>query len=77
MNKSIISTIFLGVLSVCAHAGETDTLRAHHLRPLEVMGIKQTPDGGSAVEAVTRIDRAQINILRIESPKDVALIAPN
>lgn len=77
MNKSIISTILLGVLSVCAHAGETDTLRAHHLRPLEVMGIKQTPDGGTAVEAVTRIDRAQINILRIESPKDVALIAPN
>lgn len=80
MNKSIIisiSALFLGVPSVCAHTEETDTLRAHHLRPLEVMGIKQTPDGSTAVEAVTKISRAQINILRIESPKDVALIAPN
>jgi len=74
------STIALFLCIACVlttFAENTDTLRAHHLRPLEVLGIKQMPDGGTSVEAVTNINRAQISRLSIESPKDIALIAPN
>ncbi|MDE5629184.1 MAG: TonB-dependent receptor [Muribaculaceae bacterium] len=60
-----------------AETAATDTLGGHKLRPLEVMGIKQVPDGGVAVEAVTRISGAETRRLGIESAKGVSIITPN
>lgn len=53
------------------------TSRAHNLRPLEVLGVKQMPDGGTAVEAVTRISGAEARRLSIDAPKGVSMVAPN
>ncbi len=75
-----------GLLLLCAAAAfegsavnmEPDTAaRAHKLRPLEVLGVKQTPGGGIATEAVTRISGAQARALGLEAVKGISLIAPN
>lgn len=66
--------------SLAAYAGEAapvDTARAHKLRPLEVLGVKQTPTGGSPSEAVTTISGAQSRRLGINAMKGVSLVAPN
>ena len=62
-------------LGVASWAG--DSLRAHQLRPLEVMGVKQMPDGGTAVEAVTTVSGAEARRLGIEAPKGLGVVAPN
>ena len=46
-------------------------------KPLEVMGVKQMPDGGTTVEAVTSISGAEARRLGIEAPKGISLVAPN
>lgn len=53
------------------------TLRAHRLAPLEILGVKQTPDGVSAAEAVTKISGAEARRLGIEAAKGVSVVAPN
>ncbi|MDE6120561.1 MAG: TonB-dependent receptor plug domain-containing protein, partial [Muribaculaceae bacterium] len=52
-------------------------LRAHRLAPLEVLGVKQTPDGVSSAEAVTRISGAEARRLGIDAVKGVSNVAPN
>lgn len=75
MIKTLLPLSLLGLCTFTALAD--DTIRAHHLRELEVMGIKQMPDGGLAREAITEIGAAQIRRLDIVSPKDISAIAPN
>lgn len=70
-----ILTLLLLTLSLTAYAD--DSIRAHHLRPLEVLGVKQVPDGGSTVEAVTSISGPEARRLGIEAPKGVSIVAPN
>lgn len=53
------------------------TLRQHRLAPLEVLGVKQTPDGVSTAQAVTRVSGAEARRLGIEAVKDVSAVAPN
>ncbi|MDE6206621.1 MAG: TonB-dependent receptor [Muribaculaceae bacterium] len=47
------------------------------LRPLEVLGVKQMPDGGTTIGALTELRSAQINRLSIEAAKDISIVAPN
>lgn len=75
------------LLSVCAltvaiglYASEAvpDTAApSHRLKPLEVLGIKQTPGGGIASEAVTRISGAEARRLGITAAKGISLVTPN
>ena len=71
----LLSALLLPFAASASEDGDT-TARAHHLRPLEVLGVKQDPAGAS-VEAVTRISGAEARILGIDAPKNVSLIAPN
>ncbi|MCM1067277.1 MAG: TonB-dependent receptor [Muribaculaceae bacterium] len=79
MRQSIALLALLASLGSTLAATEApDTAaRAHRLRPLEVMGVKQTPSGGIATEAVTRISGSDARRLGIEAPKGVSLVAPN
>ena len=73
-----ITLLFILALSVCASASQTaDTLRNHRLRPLEVLGIKQTPGGGIIAEAVTEISGSEARRLGIEATKGISTVAPN
>ena len=74
MIKTIIA-VLLSAGSLTVYAG--DSIRAHILKPLEVMGVKQMPDGGTAVEAVTDIGGAEARRLGIEAPKGISTVAPN
>ena len=70
--------LFVGLLlPLSLSAIADDSIRAHHLKPLEVMGVKQMPDGGTTVEAVTSISGAEARRLGIEAPKGISLVAPN
>lgn len=62
--------------SLATEAPDT-TARQHRLRPLEVLGVKQIPDGGTTVEAVTRISGAEARRSGIDATKGVSLVAPN
>ena len=55
--------------SVVAH-------RAHVLKPLEVLGVKNGADDAGR-EAVTHLDGVDVRRYGLESPKGVAEIAPN
>lgn len=71
---------FLLILPAFAlSAGETsaDSLRAHNLKPLEVIGVKQAADGSGSAEVVTRISGAESRRLGIEAPKNLSTVAPN
>lgn len=61
---------------ICAEEADS-TLRNHKLRPLEVMGIKQRPSGGVAIEAVTNISGAEARRLGIEGVKGIGIVTPN
>lgn len=69
--------LLLLLLSISVTAKANDSIRAHHLRPLEVLGVKQIPDGGTTVEAVTTISGPEARKLGIEAPKGVSIVAPN
>lgn len=81
MKKTIIALAASALATASLQAAESaavDTAaRNHRLRPLEVLGVKQTPDGGLAVEAVTRISGAESRRLGVDAVKDISLIAPN
>lgn len=78
MKYTFAAFLALAFAGVAAAQSTTDSInRAHNLRPLEVLGVKQMPDGGTAVEAVTRISGAEARRLSIDAPKGVSLIAPN
>ncbi len=71
--------ILLAAIAVPAAASEapSDSARApHRLRPLEVLGVKQSPEAMSA-EAVTRLTGAEARAAGIESPHSLGEIAPN
>ena len=63
--------------SAAAFAAGTDSLRNHRLRPIEVLGLKQTPGSGLVSEAVTEISGAQARRLGIDAAKGVSIVAPN
>ena len=60
-----------------AHAEDGDSLRAHRLKPVEVLGLKQTPGSGIIAEAVTNISGASARRLGIDAAKGISLVAPN
>ncbi|MDE6467386.1 MAG: TonB-dependent receptor plug domain-containing protein, partial [Muribaculaceae bacterium] len=77
--KRILTTAVVAlatVAGICAQEADS-TLRNHKLRPLEVMGIKQRPSGGVAVEAVTNISGAEARRLGIEGVKGIGIVTPN
>ena len=77
MRKSLFAVFTLvGAFTLCA--SESDTLaRAHNLRPLEVLGVKQAPDGATSAEAVTRVSGAEARRLGIDAVKGLSAVAPN
>ena len=64
-----------GCAAVCAAATVPDSV-THRLKPLEVMGVKQS-SAGIAAEAVTGISGADARRLDIDAAKGVSLVAPN
>lgn len=68
--------IFTGLVS---YAGESegDSLRAHRLKPVEVLGLKHTPGSGLVSEAVTNISGSEARSLGIDAAKGVSIVAPN
>lgn len=64
-----------GCAAVCAAATGPDSV-THRLKPLEVMGVKQSSTG-IAAEAVTGISGADARRLDIDAAKGVSLVAPN
>jgi len=64
-----------GCAAVCAAATGPDSV-THRLKPLEVMGVKQS-SAGIAAEAVTGISGADARRLDIDAAKGVSLVAPN
>ena len=64
-----------GCAAVCAAATVPDSV-THRLKPLEVMGVKQS-SAGLAAEAVTGISGADARRLDIDAAKGVSLVAPN
>ncbi|MCH5221722.1 MAG: TonB-dependent receptor [Muribaculaceae bacterium] len=78
MIRLVVCCVLLSVSLLC-RAGElpVDTARAHKLRPLEVLGVKQSAGGGATTEAVTRISGAQARRLDLNAAKGVSLVAPN
>lgn len=76
MKTLLLSAALLLPLTAFPFVENDTTARPHHLRPLEVLGVKQDP-AGTAAEAVTRISGAEARILGIDAPKNVSLIAPN
>ena len=77
MRKSLFA-VFTLVGAFTPYASESDTLaRAHNLRPLEVLGVKQAPDGATSAEAVTRVSGAEARRLGIDAVKGLSAVAPN
>lgn len=63
-------------LPLLGFAAETDSVRPpHELRGVEVLGVKQMPNAD--ILPVTKLGRAEINRLGIESVGDVSDIVPN
>lgn len=76
--RYLLTALVLTVSLQLTAQTETDTtLRQHRLAPLEVLGVKQTPDGVVTAEAVTRISGAEARRLGIEAVKGVSGVAPN
>lgn len=74
MKRTAILT-FIAAISLSAAAALPDSA-AHRLRPLEVLGVKQSV-AGIAAEAVTTISGADARRLDIDAPKGISLVAPN
>ncbi len=74
---SIVPAIALALAATAANKAPDTAAPAHRLKPLEVLGIKQTPGGGIAAEAITRISGAQARRLGISAPKGISLVTPN
>lgn len=75
--------ILLVAMALCGattavFGAEPDTAaRAHNLRPLEVLGVKQAPDGSTSAEAVTRVSGAEARRLGVDAVKGLSTVAPN
>lgn len=76
--KYLLSAVSCAACLACLGAEQPyDTIApAHHLKPLEVLGVKQNP-AGMSVEAVTKISGAEARLLGVDAAKGVSLIAPN
>ncbi len=74
---AIALALSAAILPSFATEAPDTTARQHRLRPLEVLGVKQIPDGGTTVEAVTRISGAEARRTGIDAAKGVSLVAPN
>lgn len=70
--------IFLSIsLFLVAAVGQPDTVsRAHNLRPVEILGVKQIP-GSLDAEAVTGISGVEARRLGIDAMKGISGVAPN
>lgn len=77
--RGVLALTFIAMLCIpcTAIAENPDSLRNHRLKPLEVLGIKQTPGAGIVVEALTELTGAQARRLGIDAAKGVSLVAPN
>ncbi len=79
--KHSIVLIALSILSatttLAADSAAGDSLRNHRLRPLEVLGIKQSPGDGIITEARTNISGVQARRLGIDAAKGVSIVVPN
>lgn len=73
----LLGALLSGSQALSAQESADTTLRHHRLRPLEVMGVKQTPTGTLTTEAVTIISGAESRRLGIDAVKGVSIIAPN
>ena len=76
MKRPVIIAAAL-LTSAASYAAGTDSLRNHRLRPIEVLGLKQTPGSGLVSESVTEISGAQARRLGIDAAKGVSIVAPN
>lgn len=77
MRHQLYFLLFLPALSLSAAGAPNDSLRAHTLKPLEVIGVKQAADGTGAAQVITRISGAETRRLGIDAPKDISTVAPN
>lgn len=77
-SRSLLSIISVCAASAVASAQESpaDSVRPpHHLREIEILGVKQMPSAG--VLPVTDIRRGEITRLGIDAVKDIGDIVPN
>ncbi len=77
MKRFICTLTIMTALSLSAADHAADSLRAHNLKPLEVMGVKQSADGVASTLVVTRISSTETRRLGIEAPKGISTVAPN
>lgn len=81
MKRFALLTILAGLYGQCYAISQINnadtTATPHHLKPLEVLGVKQMPDGGTSIGSVTKVQAAEVRRLAIESSKDIGIIAPN
>ena len=75
MKRAISIAALAALTALTASAAGQDSV-AHRLKPLEVMGVKQSV-AGVAAEAVTTISGAEARRAGIEAAKGVSLVAPN
>ncbi len=78
--KKIYSTLALCCVLGASASEQPDTMpqaSPHHLREIEVMGVKRAPDGTNSAEAITTVNTAMSRRLGIEAVKNISAIAPN
>ena len=73
----LAAIVSAATLNLSAAETPADSLRAHTLKPVEVLGIKQSADGVAATQVITRISGSESRRLGIDAAKGISTVAPN